>query len=65
MPDRNAKIETADPELAATYELCQAMKRFYSRVSTVEKRRAVLHMALRYMAEDVEHNGDMIWLRLK
>jgi hypothetical protein len=64
MAGRTAKIETADAELAATYEMCQAMKRFWS-YNDKGKRRAVLHMAMRYMCDDVKHSDGEIWLKLK
>lgn len=64
MPDRRARIETADAEMAATYELMQAMKRFYT-CNKEAKRRAVLHMAMAHMNDSVVHQADGIWLKLR
>ena len=66
MPDRNSSIKTADAELAATHEMRQAMRRYWSaRGSIPSKQRAVLHMAMEFMDECVKVSDTGIWLQLK
>lgn len=64
MPDRKAKISTADPETAMTFELMQAMKRTYPG-DVQMKRRAVLHVALKHMGHDVITNDNGVFLKLR